>query len=82
VLFYVFVMNRHFEGSWGGFFIFLVDFPASLPALLVSNVLRIRTDYVLLVLGTAWWFLLGIGFSIVLTWLSTRARRVSEAGSR
>jgi hypothetical protein len=80
VLFYFFVMSRHFEGSWGGYVIFLVDFPGSLPALILSNLLEIRTPYVLLVVGTAWWFLLGIGFSMLFRGFSARARRVRENG--
>ena len=45
--------------------IFLLDLPASLLALSVSNILRLRTDYVLLVVGTIWWLGLGILISKV-----------------
>jgi hypothetical protein len=71
-------MSRHFEGGWGGFPIFLVDLPASFIALLLSNVLGIRTEYVLLVVGTAWWFCIGMLIAKLFTWLSTKTRKVGE----
>src|SRR5262249_54736051 len=75
VVFCFWVLGRHFEGSWGGFLIFLVDLPASVLALLISNIFGIRTDYVLLVVGTAWWFGVGTLLSMLLTWLSAKARK-------
>jgi hypothetical protein len=71
-------MSRRFEGSWGGFLIFLVDLPVSVPALLLSNVLVIRTEYVLLVVGTAWWFCIGVLISKLFTWLSTKPKNVEK----
>jgi hypothetical protein len=59
-VFYFIIMSRHYEGSWGGFLIYLVDFPASVLVLLLSNALGIRTPYALLAGGTAWWFCIGI----------------------
>jgi len=74
-VFYFTVMSRHFEGSWGGFLIFLVDFPASVLVLLLSNALGIRTDYALLAGGTAWWFCIGILIAKLFTFISKRVSR-------
>jgi len=70
-------MSRHFEGSWGGFLIFQVGFPSSVLALLLSNALGIRTDYTLLVCGTAWWFCIGVLIAKLFTFISAKTRKDS-----
>lgn len=75
VIIYSTIMSRHFEGSWGGFLISMVDFPASILALLLSNVPGIRTDYILLVCGTAWWFYIGVLIAKLFTFISAKTRK-------
>jgi hypothetical protein len=53
----------------------MVDFPASILALLLSNVPGIRTDYILLVCGTAWWFYIGVLIAKLFTFISAKTRK-------
>src|SRR5260370_13994356 len=71
-VFYFTIMSTQFEGSWGGFLIFLVDLPASLLVLLLSNAFGIRTAYALLTGGTVWWFCIGILVAKLFTFFSKR----------
>jgi len=52
------VLQQHFEGSWGGFFIFLADYPFSILILLIADQLKLGI-VALVVLGTLWWYFLG-----------------------
>ena len=54
----VFVVYRqHFEGSWGGFFLFLIDFPVSLLSFLPIGW---NQWFFFGVIGSIWWYLIGI----------------------
>jgi hypothetical protein len=77
VAFYFFVMSRNFEGSWGGFLIFLVDLPASLLALLLSNAPGMHSEYVFLIIGTAWWFFVGLLISKVFIFVAAKDERAA-----
>lgn len=60
VIFYVAVLSQHYEGSWGGFLIFIVDFPVSF---LLLTPLPVSTDvamFIMLIAGTIWWFFIGV----------------------
>lgn len=81
VIVYFVVMAQHYEGSWSGFLIFLIDLPASLLILSLSNAFSIRTDIPLLIGGTAWWFCLGLLIGRVALFLLNVGRRNSSEGS-
>jgi hypothetical protein len=74
VVFCAIVISRQFEGSWGGFFIFLADFPASIAIAMIANVLSIHSIYFLVVLGTGWWFLLGVLISRLFVYVGARSK--------
>jgi hypothetical protein len=76
ILFFA-IMSRHYEGSWGGFLIFLVDFPGSILPLLLSNALGIGNLHPLLVFGTVWWFCIGILISKAFTFFSAKVEKDS-----
>ena len=64
-----FVWTQHFEGSWGGFVLFIINFPASLLALLPLGL----NQWVLFsVLGVVWWYVVGSCIERVLTKRSKR----------
>jgi hypothetical protein len=75
VVFYFVAMNVNSEGGWGGFPVFVADLPASIPLLLLTNVIGIATPYALLVGGTAWWFCLGLASSKLVMHISQKAHR-------
>lgn len=52
-----------FEGSWGGFVLFVVDFPVSLLMLFLQD--RFNPFLMHAIFGTLWWFLIA--------WLIVRA---------
>ena len=79
-MFCAIVISRHFEGSWGGFFIFLANFPASVAITMLANVLGIHSIFFLVVLGTAWWFLLGILISRLFIYLHARSKAGGALG--
>jgi hypothetical protein len=53
------IRSQRFEGSWGGFLLFVIDFPASL-FFLAPGVSGSWTA--MIVIGGTWWYL--IGFSV------------------
>jgi hypothetical protein len=65
VAFSVFILSQHFEGSWGGFYLFWVSFPASLLASLIAYLVELVFPYgraglfVLVIVGTFWWYVVG-----------------------
>lgn len=51
------VYKQHFEGSWGGFVLFLLDFPVSLLSFLPIG----WNQWIFFgVIGSLWWFAIGI----------------------
>jgi hypothetical protein len=50
------VYSQHFEGSWGGFFLYVLDFPVSLLALLP---LGWNQWFFFGVIGSLWWYVIG-----------------------
>ena len=58
------------EGSWGGFLVYLVDVPISIPLMYVAQ--RFGGDGALIVGGTAWWFCAGVALSKVAKLLTSR----------
>ena len=51
------VFSSAAEGSWGGFIVYLVDLPFSIPMILVAQ--RLGGEATLIIGGTLWWFCLG-----------------------
>lgn len=49
------------EGSWGGFLVYLIDIPISIPLTVVAQ--RLGGDSALIVGGTVWWFCIGVALS-------------------
>ena len=58
------------EGSWGGFLVYLVDIPISIPLTFVAQ--RLGGDGALIVGGTIWWFCVGVAACKVLKFLVSR----------
>ena len=55
------IIGKHYEGSWGGFFLFILDFPISLLMLIPIN----WNKWVLFgVIGALWWYLIGVIITI------------------
>jgi hypothetical protein len=52
------IYTQHFEGSWGGFFLFVIDFPFSLIILFLSKLLNGWIAFA--ILGSLWWYALGM----------------------
>lgn len=72
-LFVLFVHSQRYEGSWGGFLIFVVDFPFSLVYLVPVG---LDQWFMTTVFGGAWWYFLG-------TFGASVARNVADRwGSR
>jgi hypothetical protein len=51
------VYQQHFEGSWGGFLLFLLDLPVSLLSFLPIGW---NQWFFFGVIGSLWWFAIGI----------------------
>lgn len=51
------VYRQQFEGSWGGFFLFLIDFPVSLLSFLPVGW---NQWFFFGVLGSLWWYVIGL----------------------
>lgn len=66
---------QHYEGSWGGFLIFIVDFPISLLSFIcpICDGFE-RFVYFMAVVGSIWWYLIGLAIST----LVRRARAVTK----
>ncbi len=71
VVFYI--KNQSFEGSWGGFFLFLIDFPVSLLSFVPIGLNGWLFFYVF---GSIWWY--GIGFFICKKWSKGNTRGAYE----
>ncbi len=52
------ILGQKFEGSWGGFVLFVIDFPISLLLML----LPFKWDQWVLfgIFGSLWWYILGV----------------------
>lgn len=51
-----------FDGEWLGFYLFIVDLPLSLLIMQFSGWLNMSREiayFLLLVMGTCWWYMLG-----------------------
>lgn len=53
------IYRKGFEGSWGGFFIFLIDLPISIPILLIDYVVRPKHPWIGILVGATWWYVVG-----------------------
>jgi hypothetical protein len=51
------ILEQHFEGSWGGFLLFLLDFPVSLLSFLPVGW---ASWFFFGVIGSLWWYVIGI----------------------
>jgi hypothetical protein len=61
----VFWINmQNFEGSWGGFLIFLIDFPVSLLSFAFSG--YVQFIYFMAVVGSIWWYAIGLTISTLI----------------
>lgn len=57
----ILIVGENFEGSWGGFFLFILDFPVSLLMLIPIDWNR----WMLFgVIGALWWYLVGVVITI------------------
>jgi hypothetical protein len=66
------VYKQGFEGSWGGFFLFVLDFPVSLLSFLPSGWNQwLFFGFV----GSLWWYAIGV---IITTMLKRNAVRRTE----
>ena len=55
------IVGENYEGSWGGFFLFILDFPVSLLMLIPIDWNR----WMLFgVIGSLWWYLVGVIITI------------------
>ncbi len=52
------IYSQHFEGSWGGFFLFLIDFPISLLSFVCVG--WNQFIFFISVVGSLWWYSLGL----------------------
>ena len=68
------IWKMNFEGSWGGFFLFVIDFPISLIVLL-----PVGWNHWLFfgVVGSLWWYLIGM---LLQRAVARRKRRRIRAG--
>lgn len=53
------IVSQGFEGSWGGFFIFVVNLPVSIPLLLIDYVVQPRFPWFTILAGALWWYVVG-----------------------
>lgn len=67
------IFNQHYEGSWGGFFVFVIDFPVSLLFLLPG----FGGSWLAMgVIGGIWWYLVAVGIVALVN--KFRARHKTE----
>ena len=64
------IYAQHFEGSWGGFVLFLIDLPISLLSFFIED--RTAQWTFFYVVGSIWWYVVG---SIVESGLHRLLRR-------
>jgi hypothetical protein len=65
--------SQSFEGSWGGFFIYILDMPVSLIYLpLVGS--QLEQWVVSALVGGAWWYVLGMVLGRLASWASAALR--------
>ena len=53
-----FIYSQHYEGSWGGLLVFIIDFPVSALALIVVGH-YVNFWLASAIIGGAWWYILG-----------------------
>jgi hypothetical protein len=58
------ITMQEFEGSWGGFLIFLIDFPVSVLSFAFSG--YVQFIYFMAVVGSMWWYLIGLAISTLI----------------
>lgn len=60
------IMGSNIEGSWGGFFVMVMDLPISL---LYMPFLRIINQWpIYIIVGGAWWYFIGILIGKFASW--------------
>jgi hypothetical protein len=62
------------EGSWTWFFVFLVDFPASLAVLALGSLIQGAPFLLFGLIGTAWWYFISRWLFSAATNASSRAK--------
>lgn len=55
----VIVLNQQYEGSWGGFLIFLINLPISVAPLVLGNLLGLNQVPLIICAGIAQWYFIG-----------------------
>jgi hypothetical protein len=53
------LFQHGFEGSWGGFFVFLINLPISVLALLIDYYVQPKYPWLLVLTGVVWWYVIG-----------------------
>jgi hypothetical protein len=63
------IASQSFEGSWGGFFIYILDMPVSFIYLPLVNSQQ-EQWLVSALVGGAWWYVIGIVLGRLASWAS------------
>ncbi|WP_148289789.1 hypothetical protein [Ideonella sp. B508-1] len=69
------VLCQHYEGSWGGLFVFMICFPASLPGLFIGDLMGADLGPFIIVAGSVQWYAVGWCIERAVKRIKSRAHR-------
>ena len=75
-IFVAYLGSAGFEGSWAGFFVFLLDFPISIFYLKESTLYFYFSS---IVLGSAWWCFLILSILNIAKWVAYKFGKLKES---
>ena len=52
-------LNQHYEGSWGGFVVFLINLPFSAVILFIGHALNFNQVPLIICMGMVQWYFIG-----------------------
>lgn len=65
------IFGQHFEGSWGGFLMFAIDFPASVLFFLPG----VNGSWpAMIAIGSIWWYLVVVGLRRFVKYVARKGR--------
>jgi hypothetical protein len=68
-------LGQHYEGSWGGFVVFQINFPISLVPLVLGNLLGLDQVPFIICAGIAQWYVVG-------SFIESAIKRVNSQGAQ
>ena len=74
------ILRHGFEGSWGGFYVFLINLPISIPVLFIGHVVQPAFPWFAVLVGAIWWYVVGWWIENLIRRFRQRSENKAKSG--